>query len=704
MKLRSLSISLALLLMLPLLCAAQGFGKLKVSGPVDITADTVEYDRDKNIYTAKGNVEMHEGAKTLKADFVTYNEITGDVLAEGNVVFREEGDQLEADRLTLNLATKLGTIEKGKIFLSKGSFYVSGEEITKTGEATYTIRQGEFTTCGWDKPAWIFTAKDVQIKVQGVATVKSASFRILGKPVLYLPWALFPVVTQRQSGFLLPEFTLSSHNGAIFSDSFFWAIDKDKDATFYFDAIQKRGIKPGVEYRYALTDTLKGQWYGSIIDDKDYEHTRYQVKGEHEQMIKDLSFKSRINHVWDIDYLEDFGETLAERSENLLRSTAFAEKPFGDSLLTVETSYFKNLQQKDNDTTFQYLPFASYFLQYMPVIRNMFYVNLSSDLLNLDREEGDTFTRFVVAPALRIPYHWKGLNFLFGATGYEKIYSIKYDQSGQGDETKRLESAKIEADVNAQFIRNSSTNLFGIGPFQSLIKPRLRYTYVPNSGVHDIPEIDTSDHISQVNTITYSFNHYLTALSKKGAGQVSIFEVEQTYGLSGPLTSSDLYDGSGKRFSDIHARLTLYPGGGFSTTHESVYNPYGDGFRILRNAVTFSRPNHFRVDLSQNYTRDLVDEVNAGFVGTFRSFDGIVRYNYSLKDATWIDTLFAITYHPKCWSVTLSMSQARRPRDTSFKISFDLAGLTQRSKDPYNIGSYGTGSVKAGTTATGHGD
>jgi lipopolysaccharide assembly outer membrane protein LptD (OstA) len=336
----------------------------------------------------------------------------------------------------------------------------------------------------------------------------------------------------------------------------------------------------------------------------------------------------------------------------------------------------------------------------MPVIRNMFYLNLSSDLLSLYREEGDTFTRFVVAPALRIPYHWKGLNFLFGATGYEKIYSIKYDQSGQSDETKRLESAKIETDVSAQFIRNSSTNLFGIGPFQSLLKPRLRYTYVPDSGVHDIPEIDTSDHISQINTITYSFNHYLTALSKKGAGQVSIFEVEQSYGLSGPLTSSDLYDGSGKRFSDIRARLTLYPGGGFSTTHESVYNPYGDGFRILRNAVTYSRPHHFRVDLSQNYTRGLVDEVNAGFVGTYGSFDGIVQFNYSLKDNTWIDTLYALTYHPKCWSVTLSMSQNRRPRDTSFRISFDLAGLTQRSKDPYNIGGYRTGAVKTGTTAT----
>lgn len=699
MKLSSLSILLLLLLLLPLVCSGQAPGTFKVTGPVDIIANSVHYDREKGIYTAKGDVEMHEGTRMLKADFVTYNEVTDDVLAQGSVIFREEGDELEADRLTVNLATKLGTVEKGKILISKGNFYISGEEITKTGEATYVIRRGEFTTCGWDRPAWKFSARDVNIKVGGVATARSASFRILGKPILYLPWGIFPVVTQRQSGFLLPELTLSSRDGVVFSESFFWAIAKDKDATFYLDVIEKRGVKPGAEYRYALTDTLRGEWYGSIIDDRDYKHTRYQVRGEHEQMIKDLSLKSRVDHVSDIDYLKDFGETSSERSENLVESSVFAEKPFGDSLLTVETSYFRTLLQKDNDTTFKYLPFASYFLQYMPVLRNMLYVDLSADVLNLYREEGDRFSRFILAPALHLPHHWKGLNFLFSATGYEKIYGIKRDQADDSNETKRLESAKLEADVNAQFIKNSSTKLFGIGQFQSLIKPRVRYTYVPNSGVHDIPEIDTTDRISQVNTVTYSFNHYLTAVSTDGVNQLSSLEVEQTYGLSGPLTPSDLYDGSGERFSDIRAKLTLYPWSGFSTTHESVYNLYGDGFRILRNAVIYSNPPHFRFDMSQNYTKGLVDEINTGLIGTYKSFDGIVRFRYSFKDSMWVDTLYAITYHPKCWSVTLSMSQTRRPNETSFKISFDLAGITQRSKDPYKIEGHRTGLTSG--TATG---
>ena len=62
----------------------------------------------------------------------------------------------------------------------KGNFYITGEEIKKTGETTYVIKRGEFTTCGWDRPAWKFSAKDVKVTMQGYATASHATFRILG--------------------------------------------------------------------------------------------------------------------------------------------------------------------------------------------------------------------------------------------------------------------------------------------------------------------------------------------------------------------------------------------------------------------------------------------------------------------------------------------------------------------------------------------
>jgi len=83
----------------------------------------------------------------------------------------------------------------------------------------------------------------------------------------------------------LPELTLSSSDGVKLLDSYFWAISRDQDATFSLQWIQDRGLKPGVEYRYALSEELKGVWYGTIIDDKEYDHTRYRIKGQHDQVV-----------------------------------------------------------------------------------------------------------------------------------------------------------------------------------------------------------------------------------------------------------------------------------------------------------------------------------------------------------------------------------------------------------------------------------
>ncbi len=270
-------------------------GRTTVSGPVEIVARQLEYDREKDTYIAKGNVEVHEGARHLTADSVLFNDATKDAYAEGNVVFQDEEDVIYADKISLNFETKLGTIERGRIFIKKGNFYVTGEEIEKTGESTYEVKRGEFTTCGFDERVpWKFTARDVDITLQGYAKARHATFRILGKPVLYLPWGIFPVKTERESGLLLPEFTLSSRDGAILSNSYFWAISKDKDATFDVDLIQKRGVKPGMEFRYFLREDLKGTWYTSFIDDSRYDHFRYQIKGEHEQMLNDMAL------LWDV--------------------------------------------------------------------------------------------------------------------------------------------------------------------------------------------------------------------------------------------------------------------------------------------------------------------------------------------------------------------------------------------------------------------
>lgn len=651
--------------------------KTNLSNPVDIAAKYLEHRKDEKIYIARGDVDIREGSRILYADNVIFNDDTKDVTAEGNVMLQDVDDVVECEKLHINLVTKVGYIEKGKIFIKKGNFTVTGQQINKAGEAHYTIKEGEITTCESERPAWKLSARDVDLTIEGYAKTKSTRFHILDQTVFYLPYGIFPIKAERQTGLLMPSFELSTRDGMAFRESFFWAISKDKDATLSLDWIEKRGIMPGAEFRYALREDMAGTWFGTIIDDDKYGNTRYQIKGRHEQVFfKDLQFKLDGNHVSDINYLEDFGQSPTERRENMIKSTAYFEKPVPKSLITLEAANFKNLTSRDNDSVFKYLPFLSYFTEYIPLWKERFYTDFVASIQNMYREEGENYTRMSFEPRFRMPFSWKGVNFLFNGTAYETAYLISRSQGSDSSNQNRL-SAKLEADMNMQFLRNYNTGLFNIGEMQSIVKPMLTYTFIPNTSFRNLPYIDPYDRLHQTNTLTYGLHHYLNTASSDSR-ELSLFEISQTYGLSGNLNPSTLYDGSGGRFSNIKGKLTLYPSDNISFSNENIINTSGDGMQVMRNTFNLLQPGVYNVNLAHYYTSELSNEMFLDTGAIYKTFEGKFQIRYSFKNVEWVDTSYQIKYSPTCWSVIFSLGQSRRPRETTYKISFDLTGLTSR--------------------------
>jgi LPS-assembly protein len=675
-----------LVMLLPSSLHAQMGRKSKATGPVEITADELNYNKEQNIYTARGNVDVKEGTRRLNADFVLYNDTTKDAFAEGHVIFQDQGDVIHAEKMSLNLITKRGHIEKGRIFVKTGNFFLNGDDIEKTGESSYVVHRGQFTTCGWEKPAWTFVAQEVDLTMGEYATAYSTTFTVRDHSVLYLPWSMFPVKTERQSGFLMPLYQSSSRDGMIFRNGYYWAISKDKDATFFFDWIDQRGYKPGVEYRYALTPTTRGMWYFSDIEDKKYHGDRFQIKGEHEQVFGDMSFKTNINYVSDSQYLQDLGRTTLERAENSQRSVAFVEKPFPYSLLTVETAYFKDLTQKNNSATEQYLPYVSYFTEYLPVLKDKFYTDVSTDLANFTRGTGDKVTRFTATPSLRIPYSWNGLNFLASASASERAYHVDDPVAGE-DNDAHHEQIRMVGDMNAVFVKDTHTDFFKLGDIQSMIVPRVEYNYVQNrSSFAGVPSTEPTDRISNTDTVTYSFNHYLNAVSNGQVKEISLLEVSQTYGLANRLPADQNvadpfpYTGSGSRLSDIHERFTLFPNSSFYYINDTQLDVegYGRGLQSMTNSIHYARLPQFQVDLTHSYEPGLVDQVWLNTIFRWRMFDVVYQERYDFLLHSWQNTLASITYRAGCWSVSFSDIETKVPRDRSYHLSFNLSGLSQR--------------------------
>lgn len=649
---------------------------------VDISANSLEYDKGQNAYSARGNVDLREGTRRLTADEVLYTVDTADVTATGNVVFQDGEDVIRCERISLNLETKTGKIEKGTIYIKQNNFTIVGDEIEKVGDNQYRVARGEFTTCDLPRPDWKFSARDVDVTIEGYAKTKGTRFHILDKTVMYLPYGMFPVLRQRQSGFLMPEFTLSSRDGVKIKDAYFWAIDKDKDATIGLEYIENRGFKPELEFRYALKEDLKGTWDFAIIDDKDYDHWRYELKGKHEQTIfRDLQLKANINYVSDFRYLVDFGQDVQERSENLIKSTAYVEKPLSNALLTVEGAYFRNLVVKDNDTTFKFYPHGTFFTNYFPLFGRMLYADIATDFINFFREKGDKYARLSIEPRVQLPLSWNGINFLASGSLFEKIYYIDRVSPDNRD-TKNLETVKVEGTANVQFMRNYNVESWNIGLVQSLIRPQIQYTFISNNSYKDIPLIDPYDRIGKVNTITYSLSHYLNTFTPQiGGKELSLLEVYQTYGLSGRLPVSDAYRGSGDRFSDVTGRLTLFLQRNISYSNETAVNVHGQGLTTTRNVVRYLVPDRYYMNVAHSYTKEFANEMYLDVGGRYSFLTGRYRIRYSFRNNDWIDTQYQLVYQPKCWAVVLTLKQTKRPTDTTLNIGFDLTGLTGRMTD-----------------------
>jgi LPS-assembly protein len=198
----------------------------------------------------------------------------------------------------------------GTLFTREGNFYITGQRAEKLGESTYRVYDASFTTCDIPSPDWKFTAKRVDVTLEGYAVARGPVFYVKGVPVLYIPAGIFPVKRERQTGFLIPRFGYSSEFGPEVFTAFYWAIAKNMDATnmdatFYLDRLgdnRGRGWNEGVEFRYALRRDSDGEFTFYFSDDQVEDDERWGVFFRaRQELFRDFYAKANVAVISDDD-------------------------------------------------------------------------------------------------------------------------------------------------------------------------------------------------------------------------------------------------------------------------------------------------------------------------------------------------------------------------------------------------------------------
>jgi len=683
-----------------------------------ISADKMSYDRDEGLYAAEGNVVITRGGQVLRAKEARYNEKTGMVEAIGDVVLETNGDILRAEKALFDLNSQTGKITKGRIFLRENQYYINGDDMEKTGPNTYVVKGFQVTTCEGDKPDWSITGSELEITVEGYGTVKNAVFRIRDLPAFFLPYALFPAMTKRQSGVLPPAVGYSSLNGAQVEVPIYWAISDRMDATFYEQYLYERGLMQGFEVRYVAEEESKGEFLFNVLRDKKGEkdltdpdqlelsplprtnETRYWLRSRTNQQLP-LGVKAKLDtdYVSDRDYFKefygnlfgyrvrpdlvrDFGRPLEDIWSPTRRSALRLDRDQPGYSLQAVSSYYQRPEDPPDDPTPQPLGGVDFSLLPGTLPVAPFFVTLDTDYDYIWREAGTRGHRGSVTPLLTYPM-WLGRYLQFEpSVGYSRNAQW-LDQSGREKDKEDRDAYEAQARFSTVMERIYDTHWASATKLKHKIVPSLLYNYRVHKDLNGVqPWFEPMDANGSMNRIALALDNFLDArrdTEKEGAlyEQWTRFTLIQGYRLDGTWWDKGL-SGEERPFEPLVGILTLRPLSNLyldTEVHWDHYDkniPFADVALALGIPRSGGRTDYIGVDYeyakegNKGFTASAHVNLDYGFsVGGAISID--LNNNNSLSERFYVD------YQSQCWGVRVISDNLEGIG--SVMVQFRLLGL-----------------------------
>lgn len=658
--------------------------------PVSIQADELDFDKATSTYSAQGQVDLQQDQTRLQADQVHYNTLTGDADASGHAILEDTDGTLMGELMNVNIKTGVGVAQSARGFLAAYNFHITGDEISKLGEASYRIKNGTFTTCDGDVPAWKFSASDLNVTVGGFARAKHVKFYLHDIPVLYVPYLAYPVSNKRESGFLLPMFGYSQERGAQLSLAYYQVMGRNMDATLYLDYFSNMGVGTGLQYRYIFGDDNEGIanfYYVSSTGDSDFSDLddRFAYRWDHlGTLAGGVRFSADVEYVSDREYFEDFGEIAEEYDKDEVESTIALSRRWGNLSLTGQILYTKDLElDADNDKTLQRLPEIELDYNRTRLGRSPFYFSFDSTSTYFWRREGLKGSRVDMRPALSAFFQPGNIIEIEPEVGYrERLYST----SKEGPGFEHAENVDFSTRFSGRLSR-----IFDFGRTEGLtklkhsIEPEVDYYYTPNTKQRDLPYFDSKDRVANRNEVEYALvNRFIGRFIVDGGRptyrELGYLRLSQSHDFW--LSRRDREEKEGKdRFSDIRAELIVRPTQKWVVDVDLSYDPHRNQFTKF-NAETGARySDDVGCSLSYRYTEDnsVAENNPSEYLAATIDVDWLkpvyakYEYRYDLGDKQRLENLISLEYRSQCWSIFVSYRD--RLDDEEIMLTFALSGI-----------------------------
>ncbi len=664
----------------------------------------------------EGGFTMSRLDQHLVAERGRYDLDAGTFHAEGDVFYRERGLALTGSTLDLQIDSHAGRIVEARYALVEQHARGKAELATWDGAGQALLTRATYTTCDPGDPGWLLSAKRIDLDFdEGLGEAEHAVLRVGGVPLLYTPWAQFPIDDRRRSGLLSPSFGNSSINGLELAVPYYWNIAPNRDATLTPRLLSHRGLQLDTEYRYLYaTDdvrrfTQQGQIDLELLPDDDlFGDDRLGLRVQHSGRPADRwSVGLDAGYVSDRDYMRDLGGTLAAANANYVPRLGHVTYTAGSWSLSGHFNYQQPLVEA---RPYQALP--QLLFDYAPYHDGLLRHGLAGELVRYDRKEARDGTPEVTGLRLDLqpwlgaratrPWGFLEPRLALRHTGYR----LDDTQPGSDDRpTRTLPLASVDGGL---FFDRPVFD----GTLRQTLEPRLFYLYVPYDDQQAlITNRRGSDVVFDSGLPRFSWDALFRDNRFSGADRVG--DANQ---LSVAVTSRFVDDRSGSErarldlgqtlyfrdrkvtlprravdtapSSPIVARATLYPGYDLSVSGELIWDPDDERTQSGSLTVTY-RPDARRLArVDYRTSGDTIEQVDVGvswpLVGNWH---GVGRWLYSLEAGISLETFAGFEYKSCCWAARLVLREfvpdALRPdeEDTSIMFQLELSGLGRLGDD-----------------------
>jgi LPS-assembly protein len=713
-----------MLLTLPAAVAARGSppAPAPIASPsedqiVTFSADTVTYDNDADLVTASGEVRMNREGNYLAAEQVIWDRKSGQVYAKGNVVVvTPEGDKLIGQNVQLTDSMRDGTVDNLMVVLESGGRIAARHGARVNGVSTFT--SAIYTPCpvttdtGCPKrPSWSITAarviddpKSKRVRFEG------GHLQLFGINLPLLPVVSIARGTQGASGWLVPDFAISSRNGFELAVPYHWQIAPNRDVTITPHAYTS--VLPAIELKYRELNSLGAfqadgfLTYGRVDSTSSTNPGPRQLRGYFDgngkwQLDPEWSITTSLRVATDKTVTRRYDLTNDDR----LRNVVNVERITPDSYISIAAWAFQGLRVDDQQ---KQIPFA------LPAIDARFrfddiaggHLEIEGNSLAVTRIEGqDTQRAFASATwDLRRLTPW-GQQLTLTALGRGDVYhtddaedtTVAIYRGTDGWHARAI--GALAADVQWPFIGDF------FGGIQRLV-PRVQLVLTPPTSNIDIPNEDSRsvdledsnlfalnrfagyDRWEDASRVTYGFDW---SLDRKN------LSIDSTIGQSyrfGRLRNI-FPEGTGLtgRVSDIVGRTRIRYGRFIDITHR--YRLDKDNLAVRRNEIDLT------LGTTQTYAQ-------IGYLRLNRNIDPTIE---DLRDKEELRVAARVLFH-RYWSVfgatvidltdkaedPLSLADGWEPVRSRLGIQYEddclTLGLTWR-RDYERIGTFRKGSTFA---------